>query len=896
MPTDDDDRPARPELFISYASPDLARAEALYERLDAAGFVVWFDKARLNPGCDWYREIEAGCEAAHLILPLLTPAWAPSPWTRFETYGHSAVLPLIAEGSPDKVLTPPLTGKQALAFDPLAADEAAWQALSARLRAELPKPRPERAERLFSLPHWRAEYFTGRERELTQICEELHQAPTAVLVQGKVRVLAALGGAGKTTLAREYAHRFWRLYRQIFWLDARLGLENEFARLHDLLFPERAGRDIPPLRKAKEALRALEGSEDRLLVLDNVENEEATRDWIPRTGNCRTLITSRFADWPEAAGVRTIHLHVLSPEHSVAFLLRRTGREGTTGAEAEACATLAEKLGYLPLALEIAGAYIAERKLSFAAYLARYAEAQAALLAENALGSTHYPDSVITTWRASIDAQPPLARALLRLCACLAPTPIPLALFTGQPADVDAFAQAHFAAPPLPAAAAALALEDALIRDLRRYSLVQGWDGESFTVHGLVQAVEWFEAEKAGTAQAEALRAAMLALLLARYPDDGYENPKAWAMAEPLEPHVNAWLARLSEAAEPPEMAALLNASGTALYGRAQFAAAEQRLRRALAIGETSLGQDHPNVGTFLGALGKLLAEVSRPVEAESLLRRSLAISEANFGPFHTRVAKQLNNLTQLLQATNRLTEAEQMIRRALAIDEANFGLDHPEVARDLNNLATLLFVTKRLNEAEPLMRRALSIVETYHGHNSPLITSGLNSLAVLLYSTQRLTEAEPLMRRALVIDEASYGPDHPRLAIRLNNLARLLQATDRRAEAEPLMRRALAIDEASYGPDHPDVAIDLHNLARLLQATDRRAEAEPLMRRHVAIFVSFAKATGHEHPHLNTAVKNYAELLRAMGRSEAEIAAAQNALLAPIGQGIGTPPSPKRP
>jgi hypothetical protein len=61
---------APPQLFISYASGDVARAEALHARLTAAGFEVWFDQARLVPGCDWHKDIEVGCEAARVILPL----------------------------------------------------------------------------------------------------------------------------------------------------------------------------------------------------------------------------------------------------------------------------------------------------------------------------------------------------------------------------------------------------------------------------------------------------------------------------------------------------------------------------------------------------------------------------------------------------------------------------------------------------------------------------------------------------------------------------------------------------------------------------------------------------------------------------------------------------------
>ena len=97
-------------------------------------------------------------------------------------------------------------------------------------------------------------------------------------------------------------------------------------------------------------------------------------------------------------------------------------------------------------------------------------------------------------------------------------------------------------------------------------------------------------------------------------------------------------------------------------------------------------------------------------------------------------------------------------------------------------------------------------------------------------------------------------------------------------------MRRALAIDEQSFGPTHPDVASDLNNLARLLQATNRLAEAEPLSRRVVGIFLDFTRSTGHEHPHLRTALNNYAGILAGLGHSEAEIRAQRQALLAEYG------------
>jgi len=345
------------------------------------------------------------------------------------------------------------------------------------------------------------------------------------------------------------------------------------------------------------------------------------------------------------------------------------------------------------------------------------------------------------------------------------------------------------------------------------------------------------------------------------------------AEAEPLTRRVIEIL-ETSFGPEHPNVAAGLNNLAQLLQVTNRLAEAEPLMRRTLAIDEASFGPEHPAVAGDLGNLAALLWATNRHAEAEPLMRRALIINETVFGPEHPEVATDFNNLAQLLVATNRLAEAEPLLRRALAINEASFGAQHPNFAAALNSLAALLQATNRVVEAEPLMRRAVTIDEASLGSEHPNVATDLNNLAQLLQDTNRLAEAEPLMRRAIAIFKTSFGPQHPNVAAVLNNLAQLLKAENRLAEAEPLMRRALAIDEASFGPEHPDVARDVNNLALLLQDTNRLAEAEPLMRRQLLIFVDFARRAGHEHPNSQTAIGNYAALLRAAGRSEADVQA----------------------
>ena len=50
-------------------------------------------------------------------------------------------------------------------------------------------------------------------------------------------------------------------------------------------------------------------------------------------------------------------------------------------------------------------------------------------------------------------------------------------------------------------------------------------------------------------------------------------------------------------------------------------------------------------------------------------------------------------------------------------------------------------------------------------------------------------------------------------------------------------------------------------------------------MRRALAIFLAFQRDTGHAHPHRDAVIANYAALLAAMGKTEADINSALMAL-----------------
>ena len=309
--------------------------------------------------------------------------------------------------------------------------------------------------------------------------------------------------------------------------------------------------------------------------------------------------------------------------------------------------------------------------------------------------------------------------------------------------------------------------------------------------------------------------------------------------------------------------ASKLSTKGLELSQKGKHSDAKTLIKRALAIGKTTLGPDHSNVATLLDNLATLYTAERRYADAEPLRNRALAIREKALGPDHPDVAASLNNLAVLYEEWGRYADAEPLHKRSLAIREKALGLDHPGVALSLHNLGVLYRKWGRYADAEPLLKRALAIREKALGPNHLDVALSLQDVAVLYSDQGRYADAEPLHKRALAVREDALGPDHLDVATELNHLGALYSTQGRYAEAEPLYKRALAIREKALGPDHLGVANCLNNLAVLYGEQGRYSDAEPLDKRALAIR---EKALGPDHPDVAVSLNNLATLYKHQG------------------------------
>lgn len=686
---------------------------------------------------------------------------------------------------------------------------------------------------LWMLPAARNSYFTGRDFILQKICDELS-------LRGRV-ALSGLGGVGKTQIAVEYTYRYRDDYLHVFWLNAGDAsmLAASFARVAEYLdLPERDAEDRSAAVDA--VLRWMESQDRWLAIYDNADELSALEGFWPRTFTGHILVTSRAQVFDVFGIPKPLEVAEMLPEEALTFLLRRTGREDShQEEERSAAATLSSELGYLPLALEQAGAYIAGKQARFSAYLQSFRKHRLTLLERAKPAFANMAASVSTTWTIAFESlqAAPAAADVLHLSSVLNADGIPLELLQRGAEELG------------PQIARALCDSDdelrvdELLEPLTRYSLIRrDIASRTYSVHRLVQDViiaRIAEAERRLWSE-RAVRAMAVA-----FPEEEYGD---WPLCERLATNVNVALKMVEdgEVSESLEAAKLFSSAGRYLIRRGQYGQAAPLFSRALSIREKLHGKDHPDVAASLNNMANVYFGQGLYAQSQALHEQALAMRERLLGPSHPDVAMSLNNVANVYYVRGNYAQAEPLYKRSLAIKEANLGPSHSDLALGLDNLGTLYHDQGNYAEAERLHRRALEMREELFGSDHPFVAASLDNLANVYRSQAKYAQAEPWHRRALEIHEKMLGPDHHHAAESMVNLANVYRHQGKFADAEPLCRRALSIYENALGAEHPDVARCVNELACLLRAQGRRDEAQQLHERAVSII---EKVLGSDHP-----------------------------------------------
>ncbi|WP_331734026.1 FxSxx-COOH system tetratricopeptide repeat protein (plasmid) [Streptomyces sp. NBC_01220] len=683
--------------------------------------------------------------------------------------------------------------------------------------------------------------FVGRSRELRQLDAALAQ-PGGVLVQA----VHGLGGIGKSTLAAHWAATRSHGCYPIRWInaDSPAGVQEGLEALAAALQPVLA-KVLTPQALAEYALRWLASHTGWLLILDNVEHPADITPVLDRAPGGRFLITSRLATtWQDHTTV--VRLDVLDQAEALDLLIRRataTAPERTMDGAAELC----DELGYLPLAVEQAGAYLAQNQLTTPrAYLNLIARDPAMMYGQGAVG-TAPTRTIARIWRVTMntisDGQP-LAADLLRTLSWYAPDHIPAHLL----GDITE-----------PAVNAALGL-------LTAYGMATADPATgTLSMHRLVQAVtrtpDPTDPHRTHDVITQARDRATIQLDAAL--PLPWNDPALWPTWRTLHSHINALADHALAETDTDTTARLLHRTGLFLNNQGQSTLAIIYLQRALTDRTRVLGEDDPDTLTSRNNLAYAYRSVGDLGRAIALYEQTLTDRTRVLGEDHSDTLASRNNLAGAYRSVGDLGRAIPLYEQTLTDMERVLGENHPDTLASRNNLAGAYRSVGDLRRAIPLYEQTLTDRTRVLGEDHSDTLASRNNLAGAYRSVGDLGRAIPLYEQTLTDMERVLGEIHPDTLTSRNNLAGAYETVGDLRRAIPLYEQTLTDRTRVLGEDHPNTLTSRNNLAGAYQTVGDLRRAIPL---YEQTLTDTERVLGENHPNTLASRNNLAGAYQTVG------------------------------
>ncbi|KAF2234939.1 TPR-like protein [Viridothelium virens] len=654
-----------------------------------------------------------------------------------------------------------------------------------------------------------------RDQIRAQLCDGEANGTTSMLA------VWGLGGAGKTQLVLDYVQQYRRQYKATFWIEAgqKESLERDFVNLYQTLFGEHngAGQETISVDKAVTAVKSwFSGRQGPWLFVfdgaDAIDDEKAKgyiaiKHFIPDIPSLHVVITTRTGAAKGMTRLGGVQVGDMEEVQAIDLFCRCSEVQRDDGSIEEVKAIVRE-LGYLALAITLAGTYVGTTpRLQFdiKAYLPEYRQRRRELLKRKPESILHqYSESVLTTWETSYqaisDSDYPEAADIMTMLSFLSSDDIFLQLFnTGLQTSAKAMSHMDI-----------YKIEDCF-RILEKYSFLQ-WkkDQASFAMHKLVHAwgFDRLEESKQSSFSITVLKLMAAAITgCSSWPDDklrlvphvmanfytvaqpGYISNR---IGEEIVDDIESLALFLAEIGWTREEQMLKEFVLSKHHGHLSEAARIQR--EVLGKWKLILGEEHLNTILTMHNLAVTLGDQGHLSEAARMQREVLEKWRLILGEEHPDTILTMHNLAVTLRRQGHLSEAAQIHREVLEKRRQILGEEHPDTISTTSHLATTLHYQGYSSEAVQTHREVLEKSRRILGEEHPYTLTIMKNLAVTLHNQGYLSEAIQMHREVLENRRRILGEEHPHTINTMNNLAvtldrfyrpRLLGNVGRRGEGE---------------------------------------------------------------------------------------------------------------
>ncbi len=659
--------------------------------------------------------------------------------------------------------------------------------------------------------------------------------------------ITGLGGVGKTQIALELAYRKRGINPNlsIFWVPATqpAAFEQAYQRIGECLQIPGITKDIKDVKQLVKESLSKHNICPWLLIVDNADDskmlyeedaEDSTTltlvDYLPFSRIGSNLFTTRSRKIAvKLAGSNVLHVDLMKPDDAKE-VLRGCLLDKDLLLDTEAATKLLDLLGYLPLTIVQAAAYMNENDISITDYTELYNGSEKEfidILSEGFEDQGRYrgsQNSIAKTWLISfnqIQRQTPLAIQYLSFMACLLNQDIPQSILP-QASTKKKFMEA--------------------VGILTAYSfLIRREDRKTFTIHRLVHLAtrSWLRNMDQMTMWANKAVERLAEMI----PAGGHQDRHIWTA---YLPHATHLLKSQDLDSRKEKLITLSDHLGRCLYSNGNYVGAEQVHRQTLDLRIKALGLEDSDTLMSSACLAEALSHQGRYTEAEKLHRETLKIRQKVLGVEHPDVMDSMQYVAQALVGAGAYSEAEQIHRATRDLRVKVLHLEHRSTLTNMSYLAEVLNQQGKYEEAEQMHQKTLDTRIRLFGLTFPATLASMSCLGVTKRNLKKYDAAESTQREVLGLRTKVLGDRHPHTLITKRWLADALQNQAKYKEAAEILQEVLDTQAQLLGKKNPDTIRTLSILAEATCSQGRLAQAKGL---YEELYTLRKEALGPTHP-----------------------------------------------